>query len=84
MVALYSQTENPHDGAMSNSTRATHTEQPQCVVRLGEPCRLCQPGATGPDDCQLAYLVLTDDDLRAELARRRHEMDRAAQGGTLR
>lgn len=40
-----------------------------CQVRPGEPCRLCMPGATGPEDCGLAYLVLHDPDLREELAR---------------
>jgi hypothetical protein len=44
-----------------------------CQVRLGEPCRLCVPGATGPQDCGLVYLVMTDPDLRAELARMRAE-----------
>lgn len=46
------------------------TPEPQCVVRVGEPCRLCQPGATGPHDCQLAYLVRDDEDLRAEMVAR--------------
>ena len=40
-----------------------------CRVRVAEPCRLCLPGATGPEDCGLVYLVMTDPDLRAELAR---------------
>lgn len=40
-----------------------------CQVRPGEPCRLCMPGATGPGDCGLAYLVQHDPDLREELAR---------------
>jgi hypothetical protein len=31
------------------------------------------PGATGPQDCGLVYLVLTDPDLCAELARMRAE-----------
>ena len=44
-----------------------------CQVRLGEPCRLCVPGATGPQDCGLVYLVMTDPDLREELARMRAE-----------
>ena len=41
----------------------------QCLLRPGEACRLCQPGATGPDDCPTAYLVMTDDELRAGLER---------------
>jgi hypothetical protein len=45
----------------------------QCPIRLGEPCSLCSPGATGPQDCGLVYLVMRDPDLRAELARMRVE-----------
>lgn len=46
-----------------------------CRVRLGEPCRLCVPGATGPEDCGVAYLVMTDPDLLAELDRMRADRD---------
>jgi Domain of unknown function (DUF6767) len=42
-----------------------------CRVRPGEECRLCVPGATGPDDCGLAYLVATDPELPDMLARLR-------------
>ncbi len=42
-----------------------------CPVRPGDPCSLCMPGATGPQDCGLVYLVLTDPDLRAQLRGRR-------------
>jgi hypothetical protein len=45
----------------------------RCPIRLGEPCSLCVPGATGPQDCGLVYLVMQDPDLRAELARMRAE-----------
>jgi hypothetical protein len=31
------------------------------------------PGASGPQDCTLVQLVMTDLDLRAELARLRRE-----------
>ena len=44
-----------------------------CWVRVSEPCRLCVPGATGPLDCGLVYLVMTDPDLSAQLARMRAE-----------
>ncbi|WP_083707407.1 DUF6767 domain-containing protein [Intrasporangium flavum] len=44
---------------------------PQCPIRVGEPCTLCVPGATGPQDCGLVWLVQDDPELRAELARRR-------------
>lgn len=42
--------------------------QPRCAVRPGDPCTLCFPGATGPQDCGLVYLVRTDPELREELA----------------
>jgi hypothetical protein len=48
--------------------------EPQCPIRLGEPCRLCEPGVTGPQDCGLVHLVMRDPDLRAELARMRVEL----------
>jgi hypothetical protein len=41
--------------------------QPKCPIRLGEPCSLCVPGATGPEDCALVYLVMSDPALRDEL-----------------
>ena len=44
---------------------------PMCPIRLGEPCTLCFPGATGPQDCGLVYLVQSDPELRDELAGRR-------------
>jgi hypothetical protein len=44
---------------------------PQCPIRLGEPCTLCVPGATGPQDCGLVWLVQDDPELREDLARRR-------------
>lgn len=46
---------------------------PMCPVRLGEPCTLCEPGVTGPQDCGLVYLVMSDPDLRDELTRLRRE-----------
>jgi hypothetical protein len=44
---------------------------PQCPIRLGEPCTLCFPGATGPHDCGLVYLVESDDTMREQLAEKR-------------
>ena len=44
---------------------------PQCPIRLGEPCTLCFPGATGPQDWGLVYLVESDDEMREQLAERR-------------
>jgi len=43
------------------------TSPEECPVRLGEPCRLCLPGAHGPESCGLVWLVMTDPELRAEL-----------------
>lgn len=39
----------------------------RCPVRKGESCSLCVPGASGPQDCGLVYLVLSDDELRERL-----------------
>jgi hypothetical protein len=46
---------------------------PKCPLRLGESCTLCNPGATGPEDCPTVYAVMTDPDLRARLAELRAE-----------
>jgi len=46
---------------------------PKCPLRLGESCTLCNPGATGPEDCPTVYAVMTDADLRARLAELRAE-----------
>ncbi|MEU8233311.1 DUF6767 domain-containing protein [Actinoplanes sp. NPDC048967] len=46
-----------------NSERAR--PDARCPVRPGEPCTLCEMGATGPRDCPLVWLVMTDDELRA-------------------
>ncbi len=45
----------------------------QCPIRPGDACTLCQPGATGPADCGLVYLVMSDPDLREELSRVRRD-----------
>ena len=44
--------------------------EPKCPIRPGDPCSLCFPGATGPQDCGLVYLVRSDPDLREEQAAR--------------
>jgi len=56
---------------MHDSERPAARATPRCPLRPGDACSLCVPGATGPHDCGLLYLVMTDPDLRAELARRR-------------
>ena len=50
---------------------------PQCPIRVGEPCTLCVPGATGPQDCGLVWLVQDDPEMREELSRRRSELGSA-------
>jgi hypothetical protein len=39
----------------------------RCPLRPGDPCTLCQLDVSGPQDCPLVYLVMTDDDLRDAL-----------------
>jgi hypothetical protein len=51
-----------------------------CRVRPGEECRLCVPGASGPEDCGLAYLVATDPDLWEMLAQLRKRCQAADPG----
>ena len=41
-----------------------------CPLRPGDGCRMCVPGATGPWDCGLVYLVSSDPQLRAQLTPR--------------
>ena len=45
--------------------------QPKCPIRPGEPCTLCYPGADGPHNCGLVYVVQNDPDLADEWARHR-------------
>jgi hypothetical protein len=45
----------------------------KCPIRIGEPCTLCFPGARGPQDCGLVYLVHSDPELREQLAAKRTE-----------
>lgn len=46
---------------------------PQCPIRPGEACTLCQAFVTGPEDCQTVKLVMEDDELREMLAVKRRE-----------
>ena len=44
----------------------------ECPLRLGQPCTLCHPEAhRGPQDCPTVAIVMEDEDLRAEVMRRR-------------
>jgi len=51
--------------------------QAKCPLRPGDPCSLCVPGATGPHDCGLVYLVMDDPELKEQLA----DFRRAARSG---
>lgn len=48
---------------------------PQCPIRFGEPCTLCQAFVTGPEDCQTVALVMSDPELHEEWVRRRQEFN---------
>jgi hypothetical protein len=39
---------------------------PRCPIRAGQPCSLCVPGVSGPADCGLVYLVMSDSKLREQ------------------
>jgi hypothetical protein len=65
---------------VSVTYRTRELPEARCPVRPGDPCSLCQPGATGPQDCGLVYLVMSDDELRAGLRRNRLERATRAYG----
>lgn len=44
--------------------------EPKCPIRPGDACSLCFPGADGPHNCGLVWLVMDDEDQRDQL----HEM----------
>lgn len=48
--------------------------QPKCPIRTGDPCNLCVPGASGPQDCGLVWLVKSDPELAEELLAGRQEL----------
>lgn len=35
----------------------------KCPIRPGDPCSLCFPGASGPQDCGLVWLAKDDPEL---------------------
>lgn len=49
--------------------------QPKCPIRAGERCSQCVPGATGPDNCGLVWLVKSDPELAEELLAARRELE---------
>lgn len=48
----------------------------RCPLRPGEPCTLCQIDVTGPHDCPLVYLVMSDQELRDGVQRRKPQAPR--------
>lgn len=57
--------------SVAQSSRRHSAPEARCPIRLGEPCSLCHPGASGPQDCGLVWLVMQDPELRDELAHQR-------------
>jgi len=47
--------------------KARTQREPKCPIRPGDTCSLCVPGVSGPQDCGLVYLVMSDPDLRERL-----------------
>lgn len=47
--------------------------EPKCPIRFGESCTLCFPGADGPQNCGLVYLVQSDPEMAEEFAAARRE-----------
>ena len=56
----------------SPQTRPRTRPEAQSPLRPADMCNLCQLDVTGPQDCGLVYLVMSDPDLRAEWGERRH------------
>lgn len=46
-------------------------------MRTGEPCSLCVPGVSGPQDCGLVYLVMSDPEMREQWRAHRAGASRA-------
>ena len=59
---------------MTSTESAPRRTRPEakCPLRPDEFCNLCQMNVTGPHDCGLVYLVMSDPDLRNEWGERRH------------
>jgi hypothetical protein len=60
-------------GTENDAGRPRRVVDPRCPLRPDDPCTLCHPEATGPQDCMTVAIVMDDEDLRAELMRRRAE-----------
>ena len=55
----------PSVGGATEPDRDAVRAEPKCPLRPGDDCTLCEPGATGPEDCPAVYLVMSDPDLRS-------------------
>lgn len=53
---------------------STRDVVPMCPIRPDDACSLCEPGVSGPQDCGLVYLVMSEPALRDELTRLRIEL----------
>ena len=62
-TTLWEDTPPADDESMGSRTRP----DPRCPIRPGDPCTLCQLDVTGPADCPLVYLVMTDEELGPQL-----------------
>lgn len=53
--------------------RPARSRRPEakCPLRPDEICNLCQLDVTGPQDCPLVYLVMSDPEQRQEWGDRR-------------
>lgn len=56
---------------MAEYTQPSPGSDPQCPIRPGEACHLCQSGSGDPETCGLVYLVMSDPELHDALARLR-------------
>ncbi|ETJ98188.1 MULTISPECIES: DUF6767 domain-containing protein [Propionimicrobium] len=52
---------------------AKFAPKPRCPLRPDDYCSLCVPGANGPQDCGLVYLVMSDPEAREIYAKKRRE-----------
>ena len=67
------------DAAQADPAQADPGAEPQCPIRPGEPCHLCQCGSGDPETCGLVYLVMSDPELHEALARLWQAHDRMEQ-----
>ncbi|WP_369688111.1 DUF6767 domain-containing protein [Corynebacterium kroppenstedtii] len=56
------QGKRPRRPRNSRRRKKSHPDA-RCPIRFGEPCTACQPGTSGPADCQLVQMVRMDPEL---------------------